>query len=124
MGPKSLDEKVIEDMLKSGMNIARFNFSHGDHEYHKKGIEMFRKVRDKLKLPAAVLLDTKGPEIRIGKFESESGIFLEKGQLFTLTVNDTAGNDERVSVSYKKIKKNLSVGDRVLIDDGRIDMTV
>ena len=67
MGPKSLDEKVIEDMLKSGMNIARFNFSHGDHEYHKKGIEMFRKVRDKLKLPAAVLLDTKGP-----KYESEN----------------------------------------------------
>ena len=124
MGPKSLDEKVIEDMLKSGMNIARFNFSHGDHEYHKKGIEMFRKVRDKLKLPAAVLLDTKGPEIRIGKFESESGIFLEKGQLFALTVNDTAGNDERVSVSYKNLPKNLSVGDRVLIDDGRIDMTV
>ena len=62
LGPASLKEDVIEDMLRSGMNIARFNFSHGSHEYHKEGIELFRRVRDRLKLPAAVLLDTKGPE--------------------------------------------------------------
>ena len=79
MGPASLKEDVLEKMFKAGMNIARFNFSHGTHEYHKNGIEMFRRVRDRMKLPAAVLLDTKGPEIRIGEFESGS-VELKNGQ--------------------------------------------
>ena len=68
MGPASLKEDVLEKMFNAGMNVARFNFSHGTHEYHKEGIELFRRVRDRLKLPAAVLLDTRGPEIRIGTF--------------------------------------------------------
>ena len=75
MGPASLKENVLEQMLKNGMNIARFNFSHGTHEYHKDGMELFRKVRDRLKMPAAVLLDTKGPEIRVGTFENKKITF-------------------------------------------------
>lgn len=122
LGPASLNEKVIEDMLRSGMNIARFNFSHGTHEYHKEGIEMFRKVRDKLKLPAAVLLDTKGPEIRIGEFENNAHIDLENGQLFTLTADDIKGDKSRVSITYKKLAENITVGDRILIDDGRVEL--
>lgn len=124
MGPASLKEDVIEDMLKSGMNIARFNFSHGTHEYHKEGIELFRRVRDSLKLPAAVLLDTKGPEIRIGLFENNEKVSLKSGQTFTLTSDDVLGNSERVSVTYKKLPQELSKGTRILIDDGKISMTV
>ena len=124
LGPASLKEDVIEDMLRSGMNIARFNFSHGSHEYHKEGIELFRSVRDRLKLPAAVLLDTKGPEIRIGLFENNEKIHLRRGQHFTLTTKDILGNGDIVSVTYKRLPQNLSIGTRILIDDGRIAMTV
>ena len=71
LGPASRDEKILEQMLKNGMNVARLNFSHGTHEYHKETIEMFRKVRDKLNVPAAIMLDTKGPEIRLCNFECD-----------------------------------------------------
>ena len=123
MGPASLKEDVLEKMFAAGMNIARFNFSHGTHEYHKEGIELFRKVRDKLKLPAAVLLDTKGPEIRIGSFE-KGNITLKKGQRFTLTTQDILGDEERVSITYKMLPSELKVGDKILIDDGRLHLTV
>ncbi len=123
LGPASLDENVIENMLKAGMNIARFNFSHGTHEYHKKGIELFRKVRDSLKLPAAVLLDTKGPEIRIGEFEGGS-ITLTSGQNFTLTAKGIMGDSEKVSITYPKLCQNVGVGTKILIDDGRIELKV
>ena len=86
MGPASLKEDVLEKMLRAGMNVARFNFSHGTHEYHKEGMELFKKVRDRLKMPAAILLDTKGPEIRVGVFE-EGKIKLEKGKTFTFTTD-------------------------------------
>ena len=123
MGPASLKEDVLVQMLKSGMNVARFNFSHGTHEYHKEGIELFRKVRDRLKMPAAVMLDTKGPEIRIGLFES-SKITLREGQKFTLTTEDVVGTEEKVSITYKDLPSQICKGTRVLIDDGRIEMTV
>lgn len=123
MGPASLKEHVIEDMLKSGMNVARFNFSHGTHEYHREGIEMFRRVRDKLKLPAAVLLDTKGPEIRIREIEGGS-ITLTAGQTFTLTADEIVGNSEKVSITYKELYRELKEGSRVLLDDGKIDLRV
>lgn len=123
MGPASLHEDVLEDMLRSGMNIARFNFSHGTHEYHREGIELFRKVRDRLKLPAAVLLDTKGPEIRIGSF-SCGKIELEGGQTFTLTADEIDGDSDRVSVSYKNLASELKTGSKILVDDGRIELKV
>ncbi len=123
MGPASLKEDVLEKMFKAGMNVARFNFSHGTHEYHKTGMELVRKVRDRLKLPAAILLDTKGPEIRIGVFE-DGKITLEKGKKFTFTTNEIIGNSDMVSITYKMLPGELKVGDRVLLDDGRLEFRV
>lgn len=123
MGPASLKEDVIEKMFRAGMNVARFNFSHGTHDYHREGIELFRKVRDRLKLPAAILLDTKGPEIRIGTFESNK-ITLEKGKTFTFTTNDVVGNGEMVSITYKSLPSELKADDKLLLDDGRLELRV
>lgn len=123
MGPASLKEEVLEKMFRAGMNVARFNFSHGTHEYHKEGMELVRRVRDRLKLPAAILLDTKGPEIRLGVFE-DGKITLEKGKRFTFTTTENVGNREMVSITYKKLPQELKVGDRILLDDGRLDLRV
>ena len=123
LGPASLNEDTIEKMLKSGMNVARFNFSHGTHEYHGDAMKLFRKVRDKLKVPAAVMLDTKGPEIRLRDFEGGTS-FLAPGSIFTLTSHDILGNDKIASITYADLPKELKKGDYVLIDDGRIRMVV
>ncbi len=123
MGPASLKEDVLEEMFKNGMNIGRFNFSHGTHEYHREGMELFRKVRDKLKIPAAVLLDTKGPEIRIGSFGTDK-VKLVSGKKFTLTTESVEGDETRVSVTYKNLPAELEAGSRVLVDDGQIELRV
>lgn len=123
LGPASKDEKTISKMLKAGMDVARINLSHGTHEYHQATIESFRRVRDSLDMPAAVMLDTKGPEIRIGKFKN-SNEHLVNGDTFTLTTNDIEGTKEIVSVSYKKLPHQLKIGDTVLIDDGHINLLV
>lgn len=123
LGPASKSEMVVEEMLKSGMNVARLNFSHGSHEDHKKTIETFRKVRDKLGLPAAVMLDTKGPEIRIGTFNNGK-VTLEEGNKFILTTEDITGDNTRVSITYKKLPMQLKKGNKVLIDDGLISLEV
>ena len=93
LGPSSSDEKTLRDMLEAGMNVARLNFSHGTHEGHGKTIDLFRKVRDELGVPAAVLLDTKGPEIRTGNFVRGEEI-LKDGQKFTLTTREVEGTTE------------------------------
>ncbi len=123
IGPASKSEKVMTDMMKAGMNVARLNFSHGDHAYHKEIIETFRRVREKLGVPAAIMLDTKGPEIRIGTFLNGK-ILLKEGQTFTLTTRSVEGDDTLVSISYTDLPAQLHIGDRVLIDDGRIEMSV
>ena len=123
LGPASRNEKTIREMLKNGMNIARINFSHDKHEVHKKTIELFRKVRDELKLPAAIMLDTKGPEVRTGDF-AEGKVTLVKGERFTLTTEDIMGDANRVSVTYKDLPAQLSVGNELLIDDGRLKLEV
>ena len=123
LGPASKDEKTISKMLKAGMDVARINLSHGTHEYHQATIELFRRVRDSLDVPAAVMLDTKGPEIRIGKFKN-SNEHLIKGDTFTLTTNDLEGTKEIASISYKDLPRQLKIGDTVLIDDGHIDLSV
>lgn len=119
LGPASSSEAVLEEMLKAGMNIARLNFSHGEYAMHEKTIETFRKVRDRLKLPAAVMLDTKGPEIRIGDME-EGGVMLEKGQRFTLTTETIVGTKERAYITYADLPKQIKPGTSILIDDGKI----
>ncbi len=123
LGPASCTEAVIEKMLLAGMNVARLNMSHGSHEYHKKMIETFRSVRDKLDVPAAVLLDTKGPEIRICEMEGGQAE-LKKGDTFTLTANDVMGNSERASITYKELAPQLPIGQKVLMDDGKLILRV
>ncbi len=123
IGPACKDEAVMEAMLKNGMNVARFNFSHGTHEYHEELMEKFRRVRDHLRLPAAVLLDTKGPEIRLRDFE-DGKITLKKGDIFTLTTEDILGNHERASINHADLPRQLYEGIRLLFDDGRLAMRV
>ena len=123
IGPASRSEKVMADMLKAGMNVARLNFSHGDHESHREVIETFRRVRERLGKPAAIMLDTKGPEVRICTFK-DGKITLNTGDIFTLTTEAVEGDATRVSVTYADLPSQLKVGDRVLIDDGRLELTV
>lgn len=123
LGPSSRDEDTMEAMLLAGMNVARLNFSHGTHEDHKKTIEKFRRVRDRLDLPAAVLLDTKGPEIRLKDFENGSEV-IEDGQVFVLTSEDVQGTNERVATTYDALPSQVEKGTKILIDDGRIRMEV
>lgn len=124
LGPASNDEKVIAEMLKNGMNVARLNFSHGTHEEHAKTIAQFRRVRDRMKLPAAVMLDTKGPEIRLGNFAGDGKVTLTEGDLFTLTSREVLGDKTQASVTYQDLPKELTKGNRVLIDDGKVVLTV
>ena len=123
IGPASRSEKVMTEMLKAGMNVARLNFSHGDHESHREVIETFRRVRERLGKPAAIMLDTKGPEVRIGTFK-DGKITLKTGDTFILTTEDVEGDSTRVSVTYADLPSQLKAGDRVLIDDGRLELTV
>lgn len=123
LGPSSREERVMEEMLKAGMNAARLNFSHGTHQEHRKTIETFRRVRDRLGVPAALVLDTKGPEIRLGDFKRGKEI-LEEGKEFTLTTEKLEGSASKVSVSYKDLPSQVKEGTRILIDDGRLRLKV
>jgi len=123
IGPACSSEEIMGRMLLSGMNVARFNFSHGTHEYHKDLMDKFRRVRDKMKLPAAVLLDTKGPEIRLGTF-SEGKVNLVRGETFVLTSREVVGSAEEVKISYAPLVGQLANGTRLLIDDGRVELSV
>ena len=119
IGPSSDNEEILEAMMLAGMNVARCNFSHGTHEEHHRRIEMIKKVREEVNLPIAIMLDTKGPEYRIGLFEN-SEIFLNKGDKFIFTTEEVMGNQERVSVSYKKLNEELEVGDKILVNNGLV----
>lgn len=117
IGPASSSEETLRKMCLAGMNVARLNFSHGTHEAHLKTLATIKKVRSEMGLPIAVLLDTKGPEYRIGVFENGK-IQLNEGDEFTFTSDNITGNEKRVSVSYKELPKELSVGDTVLLNNG------
>ena len=123
LGPASASEETIEAMLRAGMNIARLNFSHGTHESHLEYINTFRRVRDRLGVPAAVMLDTKGPEIRIGTFPNGQTV-LEDGAEFTLSAEPCEGGPARVFVNYADLPSKVSGGCRLLLDDGKIVLTV
>ena len=114
IGPACDSEELLTEMCRAGMNVARLNFSHGTHETHKKMIEKFRAVRDRLNLPAGVMLDTKGPEIRLGLFENGS-VRLETGQSFVLTTEEVLGNAERAYQTLGNLPSQLKPGDLSLI---------
>ena len=123
LGPASTKENVLREMLLAGMNVARVNFSHGDHESHGKTIDLFRSVRDTLGLQAAVMLDTKGPEIRTGNF-ADGKAQLTAGGTFTLTTRSIEGDASGCSITYPNLPQELKGGDSVLIDDGKLRLEV
>ena len=123
IGPASESEEMIRKLCKAGMNVARLNFSHGTHEDHKNRVETIKKVRKELDLPIAIMLDTKGPEYRIGVFENHK-VELKEGEKFIFTTEDIIGDSTRVSVSYKDLAKELNKGDTILVNNGLIDLKV
>ena len=123
IGPACTNEETIRRMCLAGMNVARLNFSHGSHEEHLERINLLKKVRQELNLPIAIMLDTKGPEYRIGCFE-KGKVELKEGDPFTLTTEDVPGDESRVSVSYKGLCAELHPGDRVLINNGLLILEV
>lgn len=124
LGPSANTEEVMKQLMENGMDIARFNFSHGDHEEQKGRIDKIKKVREELGLPIAMLLDTKGPEIRTGLLKDGKKVTLEAGQEFVLTTEECIGDAKRVSVSYQELNQDVSKGSRILIDDGLIGLQV
>lgn len=123
LGPATDDESVMRRLIEEGMNVARFNFSHGSHEEQMERLIMLRKLREEMKRPVAALLDTKGPEIRLMEF-AEGKVELKDGQMFTLTTDEVMGDATRVSITYKDLPGDVKIGSRILIDDGLIEMEV
>ena len=123
LGPAVDNEDMIRALIRTGMNAARFNFSHGSHEEHLNRLNLLKSVRDSMGRPVAAILDTKGPEIRIRSFETKS-ISLEAGDSFTLTSREVQGNGSLVSVTYPELHKEVSVGQEILIDDGLVALKV
>lgn len=123
LGPASQSEEILAQLIENGLNVCRFNFSHGSHEEHKERMDMVKKVREKLGRPVAILLDTKGPEIRTGNF-GEPEVLLNEGQKFIITMKDVVGSEEICTVSYKDLYKDVQAGDKILIDDGLVGLRV
>ena len=123
MGPNLFEKHLIAPLMKAGMNVARFNFSHGTYETHQHYYDEVCRIRDELGLPVATMLDTKGPEIRVRSFKN-GHVTLQYGQLFTLTTDEVEGDEERVSITYKELPQDIAVGSSILIDDGLIGMQV
>lgn len=123
MGPNLFEKHLIAPLMKAGMNVARFNFSHGTYETHQHYYDEVCRIRDELGLPIATMLDTKGPEIRVRSFKN-GRVALQNGQLFTLTTDEVEGDEERVSITYKELPQDIAVGSSILIDDGLIGMQV
>ncbi len=123
IGPASENKDVFREMCLAGLNVARLNFSHGTHEEHQKKIDMIKEVRDELDMPVAILLDTKGPEYRIGTFKGGK-ITLSDGDDFTFTTRKLEGDSSIVSVNYDRLPEELSVGDTILVNNGLVIFTV
>ena len=123
IGPASTAKEVFESMCLAGLNVARLNFSHGTHEEHQEKIDMIKKVREKLDLPIAMMLDTKGPEYRIKTFRNGS-VTVREGGKFVFTTEDVEGDETRVSVNYAGLADDLSIGDRILVNNGLVIFVV
>ncbi len=123
IGPASESEERLRELMLAGMNVARFNFSHGTHEEQREKYQKVLKVREELGMPVATMLDTKGPEIRLRDFEGGRAE-LKTGQTFVMTTEEMLGTDKKAAISYKNLKNDISVGTTILIDDGLIEMAV
>lgn len=124
IGPASDSEQVLEALFKEGLDVCRLNFSHGTQEEHLERLKRIKNIRNKLNLPIATMLDTKGPEIRLGVFKDGMRVNLETGDRFTLTTRELEGDEKIASVSYKELPKDVKVGSRILIDDGLVELRV
>ena len=123
MGPNTNDKELMRKLIRNGMDVARFNFSHGDHAEQKSRMDLLKELREEEHSNVAILLDTKGPEIRLRDFEGGK-VELVSGQQFVLTTEEIMGTAERATISYKNLKNDINVGTTILIDDGLIEMTV
>ena len=119
IGPASESEEVLSQMFAAGMNVARLNFSHGTHEEHKKKVELIKRVREKMNLPIAIMLDTKGPEYRIRTFK-DGKVTVKEGDTFTFVAEEIEGDETKVTVNYKQLAKDLNIGDRVTVNNGMV----
>jgi pyruvate kinase len=124
LGPSTDNDNVLKEIILAGMDVARFNFSHANHEEHLGRLKKIDKLRKELNIPVATLLDTKGPEIRIGTFKDDMKVQLKEGQTFTLTSREVEGNETIVSISYPNLIYDIEIGTTILIDDGLIEMFV
>ncbi len=124
MGPNTMDEKLLREMIHAGMDVARFNFSHGTYESHKEQLQLLKRLREETGVPVAAMLDTKGPEIRTGMLEGGTPVKLQAGEKYVLTTREILGNDKICSISYDGLPEDVKEGDRILIDDGLIELTV
>ena len=122
IGPATDDDKVMREMMLAGMNVARFNFSHGDYEMHKRRFEQVVRLRNELKLPIATMLDTKGPEIRLGKFVDDKPVVIKDGDTYTLTTVECECTAEKACISFKGLPHDVTVGTTILINDGVIEL--
>lgn len=122
IGPATDDENIMRELMLAGMNVARFNFSHGDYETHEKRLRVIERLRKELDLPIATLLDTKGPEIRLGKFVDNKPVEIFDGDTYTLTTEDVPCDSRIGSISFKKLPRDVSIGTRILINDGVIEL--
>ncbi|MFR3986600.1 MULTISPECIES: pyruvate kinase [Clostridium] len=124
MGPNTDNREIMRELALNGMDVARFNFSHGDHAEHKHRLEILESVREELGIPIASLLDTKGPEIRTGKLKDGKKVTLKEGDLYTLTTEEIVGDETRGYINYAGLAEDVKPGDRILIDDGLIELHV
>ncbi|MCI5868570.1 MAG: pyruvate kinase [Dorea sp.] len=124
MGPNTNDENIMRKLVQNGMDIARFNFSHGDHEEQKMRMDMLKRIREEEKKPVAILLDTKGPEIRTGVLKDGKKVQLSAGEVFTLCTEDIVGDETKASITYPGLVADVQIGSTILIDDGLIELKV
>lgn len=124
VGPATDKPEILEKMMRAGMNVARFNFSHGDYETHERRYNAVVRTREKLRLPVATMLDTKGPEIRLGLFRDHKPVEIQTGSVYTLTTREVECDETIASISFKGLPGDVTVGTRILINDGLVAMTV
>ena len=124
LGPATDDDNVLRELIKSGMDCARFNFSHGTHEDHKKRYEQVERIRKELRLPITAILDTKGPEVRIKSFKDDKPVELKTGSEYTLTTEDVIGDEKRAAINYPNLASDIETGVTILIDDGLLELKV